>query len=324
MNGFDRTIGALLPKGLWSEEISTLQVNLGRTCNLACGHCHLECSPLRQERMPDSVMSDLLSLTRRTPFRLIDVTGGAPELHPRFRPFLEELASQGHSIQVRTNLTTLLTPSLREMIPLLSTRRVALVASLPCYREENVTAQRGEGVYDKSIAAIRLLNEAGYGVEGELTLTLVYNPGDAFLPPSQPELEKVYREELGSRYGLSFSRLIVLTNMPLGRFRRRLVSDGELMSYLKTLREAFNPSTLPQLMCRHQISVDWDGTLYDCDFNLALGRAVNHGASHRIETFDIGRLCKRRIVTGLHCFGCTAGAGSSCSGTLAAEMGIPS
>jgi radical SAM/Cys-rich protein len=316
MNGFDRAIAALLPGGLRSESISVLQVNLGRTCNLTCSHCHLECSPLRREQMPKTVMTDLLSLTGRLPFRLIDLTGGAPELHPRFCHFLEELCSQGHSVQVRTNLTTLPDPSVRGMIPMLKARRVALVGSLPCYLEENVAAQRGEGVYQRAIAAIRLLNENGYGIDEELALTLVYNPGDAVLPPSQQELERVYREELRGRFGLSFTRLIVLTNMPLGRIRRRLEADGELENYLKTLREAFNPSTLPQLMCRHQISVDWDGTLYDCDFNLAIGRAVNHGASKRIEAFDPVVLDKRQIVTGLHCFGCTAGAGSSCSGTL--------
>jgi radical SAM/Cys-rich protein len=318
MNRFDRTIAALLPGGLRSESISTLQVNLGRTCNLTCSHCHLECSPLRHEQMPEPVMAELLALTGATPFRLIDITGGAPELHPGFRHLLKELCSQGHAIQIRTNLTTLPEPSLREMIPLLKVRRVALVGSLPCYLEENVTAQRGEGVYQRAIAAIRLLNQNGYGIDEGLVLTLVYNPGDAFLPPSQQELERTYREELRSRFGLSFTRLIVLTNMPLGRFRRRLKREGGLESYLKTLREAFNPSTLPHLMCRHQISVDWDGTLYDCDFNLAIGRAVNHGAPRRLEAFDPVLLGKRRIVTGLHCFGCTAGAGSSCSGALAA------
>ena len=319
MNGFDRTIAALLPGGLRSESINTLQVNLGRTCNLTCTHCHLECSPLRHEQMPETVMAALLSLTGRMPFQLIDITGGAPELHPRFRLFVEELCEQGHSVQVRTNLTTLPESSLREMAPRLKARRVALVASLPCYLEENVAAQRGEGVYQRAITAIRLLNENGYGVDEGLALTLVYNPGDAFLPPSQPELERTYREELHSRFGISFTRLIVLTNMPLGRFRRRLEAEGELKNYLKTLREAFNPSTLPHLMCRHQISVDWDGTLYDCDFNLALGSAVNHGAPRRIEAFDPALLDKRRIVTGLHGFGCTAGAGSSCSGTLASD-----
>jgi radical SAM/Cys-rich protein len=318
MNEFDMTVGVVLPEGLLSEGISTLQVNLGRTCNLACNHCHLECSPQRHEQMPEAVMKDLLSLTGRSAFRLIDITGGAPELHPRFRFFLEELSSQGHHLQVRTNLTTLLAPSMEEMIPLLRARRVAMVGSLPCYLKENVTAQRGEGVYEKSIAAIRLLNKAGFGVDGGVTLTLVYNPGDASLPPSQPELERVYREELKSRFGLSFSRLIVLANMPLGRFRRRLEAEGKLDAYLRTLREAFNPATLPHLMCRHQISVDWDGTLYDCDFNVALSRAVNHGAPRRIEAFDPAWLDNRPIMTGLHCFGCTAGSGSSCSGALAA------
>ncbi len=317
MNEFEMMVNAVLPEGLLSEGISTLQVNLGRTCNLACNHCHLECSPLRQEQMSDAVMTDLLALTARMPFQLIDITGGAPELHPRFRHLLEELCTQGHAVQVRTNLTNLSEPPLREMIPLLSARRVALVGSLPCYLEENVIAQRGEGVYQKAIAAIRLLNENGYGGSDEqLVLTLVYNPGAAFLPPPQRELEGIYREELRSRFGLSFTRLIALTNMPLGRFRRCLEAEGELENYLKTLREAFNPATLPQLMCLHQISVDWDGTLYDCDFNLALGKAVNHGAPRRLAAFDAALLEKRRIVTGLHCFGCTAGAGSSCSGTL--------
>lgn len=318
MNEFDMTVKAILPEGLLSEGISTLQINLGRTCNLACNHCHLECSPLRHEQMSETVMMDLLSLTGRGTFQLIDITGGAPELHPRFRFLLEELSSRGHNLQVRTNLTTLLAPSMEEMIPLLRARRVAVVGSLPCYLEENVTAQRGEGVYEKSIEAIRLLNANGYGISEELALTLVYNPGDASLPPSQPELERVYREELKNRFGLSFNRLIVLANMPLGRFRRRLEAEGELDTYLKTLREAFNPATLPHLMCRRQICVDWDGTLYDCDFNLALSRAVNHGAPRRIEAFDHARLDKRPIVTGLHCFVCTAGSGSSCSGALAA------
>jgi radical SAM/Cys-rich protein len=317
MNEFDGAIAALLPGGLWSESIDTLQVNLGRTCNLACTHCHLECSPLRRERMPEAVIADLLSLTGRMPFRLIDITGGAPELHPQFRPLLEALCAQGQSVQVRTNLTTLPEPSLREMVPRFRARRVALVGSLPCYLEENVAAQRGAGVYQRAIAAIRLLNENGYGIDEELALTLVYNPSDAFLPPSQPALEQIYREELRTRFGLSFTHLIVLTNMPLGRFRRRLEAEGELDNYLKNLRGAFNPATLPHLMCRHQISVDWDGTLYDCDFNLAVGWAVNHGAPRRIEAFDPALLDKRRIATGLHCFGCTAGAGSSCSGTLA-------
>ncbi len=318
MNEFERRVRAGLPEGLLSEGISTLQVNLGRTCNLACSHCHLECSPLRREQMPEAVMTELLALAGRSAFGLIDITGGAPELHPRFRFFLEALSSQGHRLQVRTNLTTLLEPSMAGMILLLRDRRVAVVGSLPCYLSENVAAQRGEGVYEQSIAAIRLLNGAGFGVDGGAALILVYNPGDASLPPSQPELEQTFREELNGRFGISFSRLIVLANMPLGRFRRRLEAEGGLDEYFKTLREAFNPETLPHLMCRHQISVDWDGTLYDCDFNLALSRAINHGAPRRIGAFDPALLDRRPIVTGLHCFGCTAGAGSSCSGALAA------
>lgn len=317
MNEFELKIHDTLTEGLISEEISTLQINMGRTCNLACGHCHLECSPVRSEQMPETVMEEVLFLTGDRNFRRVEITGGSPELHPRFRSFLDALCEQGHAMQVRTNLTTLLEPALRDLIAFFKARDVSLVASLPCYLPENVDAQRGQGVHARSIAAMRLLNRAGYGLEGGLTLNLVYNPGGPFLPPQQSELEGIYREELKRRYGISFSHLLVLTNMPLGRFGQQLKKNGELDAYQKTLREAFNPATIPHLMCRHQISVDWDGMVYDCDFNLALAMPVNHGAPDRIDRFDHAQLIHRRIMTGSHCFGCTAGAGSSCAGVLA-------
>ena len=317
MNDFDRKIREILPEGLMSEDVRVLQINLGRYCNLSCKHCHLECSPMRRELMPRSVMAEIISSLGENKFDLIDVTGGSPELHPHFRTFLEKLCAKGHHVQVRTNLTNLVEPSLSDLVPLFKTLGISLVGSLPCYEKENVDAQRGDGAYEKSIAAIRLLNGAGYGLEDGLSLQLVYNPGGFFLPPPQLELEEDYREELGRRFDIRFSRLLVLTNMPVGRYRQQLEREGEMEAYMKILKDAFNPSILPHLMCRHQMSIDWNGTLYDCDFNLALGRAVNHGSPSHFRAIDFHRLKCRSIMTGIHCFGCTAGSGSSCSGALA-------
>jgi radical SAM/Cys-rich protein len=316
MNDFDLKIRNIYPGGLLSENISTLQVNLGRYCNLACNHCHLGCSSARTEQMPWRVMQQVVALAEAGSFRLIDITGGSPELHPRFQPFLEALCAKGQPVQVRTNLTTFVEPQMRDLICLMRAKQVSLVGSLPCYLEENVDAQRGRGVYERSISALRLLNESGYGVEEGMTLNLVFNPGGPFLPPGQSELESVYREELQQRYGISFSNLIVLANMPLGRFRSSLERDFVIDDYMKVLKDAFNPATVPHLMCRHQISIDWDGAIYDCDFNLALGMTVNHGACNNIEKLNMAQLTGRFISTGPHCFGCTAGAGSSCSGAL--------
>jgi len=244
------------------------------------------------------------------------ITGGSPELHPDIIRFITALRDRGQTVQMRTNLTALIESPAKEIISLLRDKQVGLVGSMPCYLEENVNAQRGPDVHRRSIAALRLLNETGYGMENGLPLTLVYNPGGPFLPPDQSVLEEAYRHELKARFNISFSRLIVLTNMPLGRFRRHLEQHSETESYLSILKNSFNPATVDGLMCRHQISIDWDGTVYDCDFNLALGMTVNHGAPDRVEDFDSSLLRKRRIVTGVHCFGCTAGAGSSCSGAL--------
>lgn len=318
MNQFDARIKDIFPGGLECQEIAMLQVNIGRNCNLSCMHCHLECSPERTELMSWEIMEKILEVSEKNTFRLVDITGGSPELHPDFMPFISALHELGQTVQIRTNLTALKESSAQEIIPFLRERNVGIVGSMPCYLEENVNAQRGQDVYRKSIVALRSLNEAGYGKETELPLTLVFNPGGPFLPPDQGSLEEAYRQELKVRFDIVFSRLIALTNMPLGRFRRYLEENGETSHYLSLLKEAFNPATVTGLMCRHQISIDWDGTLYDCDFNLALGLAVNHGAPSRIEDFNRNLLVKRRIVTGIHCFGCTAGAGSSCSGSLLA------
>jgi radical SAM/Cys-rich protein len=317
MNEFDHKIRETLSGGLMSEDIRILQINLGRYCNLSCKHCHLECSPSRTEIMPKSVMTKIISSLGDKPFELIDITGGSPELHPHFLFFVNELCAKGHRVQVRTNLTNLVKPSLSDFIPLLSSLHVSLVGSLPCYLEENVDAQRGDGVYGRAIAAIRMLNRFGYGLQEGRILHLAFNPGGSVLPPSQLGLEEVYREELGRRFDVYFSRLIVLTNMPVGRFGKQLERDGKIETYMKVLKNAFNPSTLPHLMCRHQVSIDWNGTLYDCDFNLALGMAVNHGSPNHLSGIKLDLLTHRAIMTGTHCFGCTAGSGSSCSGALA-------
>jgi radical SAM/Cys-rich protein len=312
MNDFEKQIAG----GLYSLQMNTLQVNLGLRCNQQCKHCHLEASPQRTEMMNWPVMELILEAAQDMNFQLVDLTGGAPELNPHFRRFVGALCREGHTVQVRTNLTVLQEPGMEEMPEFFRENWVHLVASLPCYLKENVCAQRGERVYEKSIAAIRRLNALGYGFHPDLPLNLVYNPGGPFLPPPQSALEEDYRRELGNRFGITFTRLLTITNMPLGRFQIELDRKNQKEYYLQLLRGSFNPKTMDGLMCRYQISIGWDGTLYDCDFNLALGLPVDHGAPDHIRSFRKEDLVKRRIVTGEHCFGCTAGAGSSCGGAL--------
>jgi radical SAM/Cys-rich protein len=316
MNDFEKQVAGKKEEGLYSLRIDILQVNLGFRCNQQCGHCHLEASPERSEIMEWPTMELVLESAESFNCQLVDLTGGAPELNPHFRHFVKALRLKGLAVQVRTNLTVLLEPEMEDMPEFLRDHQVQLVASLPCYLEENVSAQRGEGVYHKSVEAIKRLNVMGYGFESGLSLKLVYNPGGAFLPPSQSALEEDYRRELGQRFGITFTSLLTITNMPLGRFRRKLAQQNQEKWYLDLLRKSFNPKTVEAVMCRHQISVGADGRLYDCDFNLALGLPVNHGAPDHIKSFSKEALMKRRIVTGDHCFGCTAGFGSSCAGAL--------
>ena len=314
MNGFEKRLGE---EGLYARRIEMLQVNVGLRCNQSCRHCHLECSPARREMMDRNTMSAVKSAALLAGVLLVDITGGAPELHPHLRDFIAELRSAGRQVQVRTNLTVLLDRGQEGMIEVFRDYEVRLVASMPCYLEENVRAQRGPAVYERSIEALRRLNAAGYGVEEDLQLNLVYNPAGPFLPPEQLALEQDYRRELGQRFGLSFTRLLTIANMPLGRFGDDLRRQGSLQDYLDLLRQSFNPATVEGLMCRHQVSVGWDGTLYDCDFNLALGHPVNHEAPDHVRHFNLNALRARRVVTGPHCLGCTAGQGSSCGGSLA-------
>ena len=316
MNDFEKAIEEITGDGLQSIEIEIIQVNVGLRCNQQCKHCHVLASPGRHETMDWPIMESIIEAAQRIKCRTIDITGGAPELNPYLRPFIEALRRMEYRVQLRTNLTVLAEPSMETLPEWLRDHRVQLVASMPCYLEENVRAQRGEGVYEKSMTAIRQLNSLGYGTDPDLTLDLVYNPGGPFLPPEQLELEADYRRELNARFGITFTRLLTITNIPIGRFQEELRRQNKEKEYLRLLQDSFNPQTLDGLMCRRQISVGWDGTLFDCDFNLALGCAVNHGAPDHIRSFEPQALRKRRIVTGVHCFGCTAGAGSSCGGAL--------
>jgi radical SAM/Cys-rich protein len=297
--------------------IETLQVNVGLRCNQRCAHCHLNCSSERTEAMDWPTMEAVVRAAADFGCPLVDITGGAPELNPRLLRFIAALREGGRPVQVRTNLTVLLEPGMEGVPAFYRAHSVRLVGSLPCYLEQNVRAQRGPGVYERSVDAIRRLNALGYGSDPDLPLDLVHNPGGPFLPPDQPALEKDYRRELGARFGITFRKLLTIANMPIGRFGAALQCDGAEEEYGRLLKDAFNPRTIGGLMCRHQVSIGWDGTLYDCDFNLALGLPVDHGAPSHIRDFEAEALATRRIVTGAHCFGCTAGAGSSCRGALA-------
>ena len=316
MTDFERKLSELGADGLFAAGIEIVQVNVGLVCNQSCRHCHLDCGPTRPERMEWPAMEGVLAAAERVRPSLVDITGGAPEMNPHFRRFVTQLRAVEHAVQVRTNLTVFHERGMDDLPEFYHECGVRLVASLPCYLEENVAAQRGPGVYEKSIESIRRLNALGYGRDPARQLNLVYNPGGPSLPPEQSNLAQAYRRELHRRFGIVFSDLLTITNMPIGRFLRDLREQGRDEAYLDLLRESFNRQTLDGLMCRHQLSIGWDGTLYDCDFNLSLGLPVDHGAPNHISRLDPPVLKKRRIVTGIHCFGCTAGAGSSCRGSL--------
>ena len=316
MNDFELKVSAGEREGLHGDSIEIFQVNLGLNCNLSCAHCHLEASPQRTESMDWPTMERTMDAAAQAGCRFFDLTGGPQELNPEFSRFVSALRQSGHTVQVRTNLAVQSEPGMEDLPEFLAGEQVRLVASLPCYLEENVDRQRGSDTYRRSIEAIRRLNALGYGMEDGLQLNLVYNPAGPSLPPAQESLEADFRRELSQRFGISFTRLLTVTNMPIGRFKRRLAAEGRETDYSGLLRDAFNQGTVEGLMCRHQVSVAWDGTLYDCDFNLALGMSMNHGAPDHINRFDPEQVRCRRVVTGNHCFGCTAGFGSSCAGAL--------
>lgn len=323
MNCFEERLAPASTQGLHSDAIENVQVNVGLRCNMSCAHCHVQASPKRKETMEWSTMEQILAALDQISCKLVDITGGAPEMNPHFRRFVKALRERGLAVQARTNLTVMLEPGMEDLPAFYREHRVHLVASLPCYLEKNVRAQRGATAYERSVQVIKKLNALGYGIEPELPLNLVYNPNGPFLPPDQLSLEADYKRELKERFGIQFTRLMTITNTPIGRFHRDLEKQGRADAYMQLLKEAFNQETVDQLMCRHQISVRWDGTLFDCDFNLALSCPVDHGAPNHISSFDPRQLSRRRIVTGEHCFACTAGAGSSCGGALSKNTKAP-
>ncbi len=316
MNAFVTRIQEECELELTAGTIDTLQVNIGLKCNLSCVHCHLACGPDREEEMNRETMAAVVEAANVIRPDLVDITGGAPEVNPHFRVFITELRKHGHPVQVRTNLTAMLSMGLHETAAFLRDHKVHLVASLPCYLEENVCRQRGEGTYEKSVEVLQELNSLGYGTDPELSLSLVYNPGGPFLPPDQAQLEADYRRELKERFGIEFTRLYTIANMPIGRFWRDLDREEKADEYMQLLVEGFNCHTVDGLMCRHQINIGWDGTIYDCDFNLALDLPVGDDQADSVHDFRPELLEGRAIASGDHCFGCTAGAGSSCAGAL--------
>ncbi len=303
---------------LHGRSLETIQVNLGLRCNMACSHCHLQASPQRKESMTQAIMEQILSWLATSTCRRLDITGGAPELHPQFRWFISQLHALNKTIQVRTNLTIYQEPRMAEVATFLRDMQVGLVGSLPCYLEKNVDGQRGVGTFQRSLDAIRFLNTLGYGIHPQWPLDLVYNPGGPYLPPDQTQLEQIYHQWMEEKHGLFFTRLLAITNMPIGRFQADLRRQGQENAYMTVLHNAFNPQTLDGLMCRNQISIRWDGELFDCDFNLALNRPLMD--DRRCVKELSHDLALRAIVTGNHCLACTAGAGSSCSGTLVGAL----
>lgn len=298
-----------------------LQVNVGKLCNLTCVHCHVNAGPKRKEIMSRETIDRIVDWFGKTDIPTVDLTGGAPEMIPDFRYFIErvkELQPARHIID-RCNLTILLESGYEDLDTFLASHKVEIIASMPCYSQENVNAQRGDGVFEGSIAALCLLNSLGYGIDPDLPLHLVYNPVGAFLPPSQAELEADYKRELKEHFGIVFNSLYTLTNLPIGRFAGYLRHNNKLDEYMELLIQAFNPATIDGLMCRNTISVDWRGEVYDCDFNQQLGmqwRSDDGSKSLFVWDIDPDSLDDRKIMTGDHCFGCTAGAGSSCGGAI--------
>lgn len=304
---------------LRAHSVDTLQVNVGKLCNQACRHCHVDASPSRTEIMTRETVDLVITSVRRFRFPTLDITGGAPELNPSFRYLVTEARSLGTHVIVRHNLTVMFEPGQTDLPNFFRENQVEVISSLPYFLEDRTDAQRGRGVFQKSIDALYQLNAAGYGVESSgLTLNLIFNPAGAFLPPSQASIESDFKRELLARYGISFNRLYTITNMPIKRFLDYLRRSGNEERYFRRLVDAFNPNAVDGLMCRTLLSVDWTGRIYDCDFNQMLELGVDPGLPQSIADYDPVRFASRRIMTGAHCFGCTAGGGSSCGGAVVA------
>ena len=331
---FDLRIKEREPDGLRAGNVEILQLNLGKLCNMTCAHCHVDAGPDRREIMPWSLIESSLALLERHPsIQTLDLTGGAPEMNPHFRDLVRAAVAMGRDVIDRCNLTILLAPGYEDLPQFLADQRVEIVASLPCYLEDNTDAQRGTGAHAKSIQALRRLNELGYGQpDSGRKLTLVYNPVGPQLPPPQGPLEAAYHEQLRDRYGVVFNRLFTITNMPVSRYLDHLIQTGQYETYLQQLIDAYNPASLDGLMCRNTLSVSWDGRFYDCDFNQMLDLEIEPSQENAavsdmelsaraefIRNLDLGQLVGRAIQTGQHCYGCTAGEGSSCQGSIVSD-----
>jgi len=301
-------------------KLEIFQINVGKLCNMACRHCHVDAGPDRKEIMDRDTIDACLRALDQTDAHTVDITGGAPELNPHFRYLVEQCVQRGKHVINRCNLTVLLLPRMADLPDWFAASGVEVVCSLPHYRQRNTDAQRGDGTFEQSIEALQRLNRVGYGKGNPtLRLTLVSNPVGAFLSPNQGRLEQEWKAGLRKHHGVEFDRLITINNMPISRYLEWLEQSGNLQAYLERLVNAFNPATISGLMCRNTLSISWDGRLFDCDFNQMLDLEVQHPNQQRprIHDFDINWLAKRQIVTGRHCFGCTAGAGSSCGGAIA-------
>lgn len=304
---------------LFHARPSELQINLGKLCNLACHHCHVDAGPKRTEIMTWDVMQKILQWAKKSDIKRVDLTGGAPELNPHFKQFCHALLDMGITITSRCNITVLFEKGQEDLATWYANNKIRLVCSLPCYTEDNVDAQRGNGVFDKSIKGLQLLNKLDYGKHEDLPLDLVYNPGGAFLPPPQQSLEQDYRKMLGEQFGIVFSSLLAITNIPINRFAHALRRDGQLEDYQHLLVSNFNPDTVADLMCRHLINVDWTGQVFDCDFNQMLDMPManlNNKNARYLWELEANNVEHTPIKIDRHCFGCTAGSGSSCSGAL--------
>jgi radical SAM/Cys-rich protein len=303
------------------KALDTLQVNLGYKCNQTCQHCHVNAGPNRTEMMDADTVELVLQVLHDRQLAMLDLTGGAPEMNPHFRHLVQEARRLGVRVVDRCNLTILLEPGYETLADFLAGQGVEITASLPCYSAENVDRQRGDGVFEKSIAALRMLNALGYGGDqSNLTLSLVYNPQGPSLPPNQQKLQADYKQELASHFGIMFNQLYVLANMPIQRFGSVLISKGQFAPYMKLLKDNFSATNLDAVMCRNLISVDWQGYLYDCDFNQMLGLSLPPSGQEKRHLRDLlGQDVEGSpITTADHCYGCTAGQGSSCGGALAA------
>ena len=302
---------------IYKEPIETLQINIGYKCNQACKHCHVNSSPLRTEKMSNEIISLIPKIIDKYKIKTLDITGGAPELHPEFKNLIASLSTKEVDIIDRCNLTIFFEEGYEDLPQFLAKNKVIVTASLPCYQKDNVEIQRGLGVFEKSINAIKILNDLGYGKkETGLQLNLVYNPVSPILPPSQEILEKDYKKILFEKYNIVFNNLYTITNMPINRYEESLRREGKLNTYYKLLKENFNENNLENLMCKKTISVNWLGEIYDCDFNQQINFRENKGPKTLSDLLDESFTFDYGIAVKEHCFACTAGAGSSCGGTL--------